>query len=141
MKNVFFAFATFALLFSACEKDCAGPVENSIELGDTATISFNQTVVIGSCNLKLTFNGITEDSRCPTDVMCVWEGRAVAGFKAEKQGDLRVFSLTNNEKPEVEPKQSIEVFGRTVKLLEVMPYPDSNVAIPAGDYKVKIVVN
>jgi hypothetical protein len=140
MKNVFFAFAMFALLFSACENDGANPAENSFELGDTVTIAFNQTAVLESDDLKITFTGITEDSRCPTNVECVWEGRAVAGFKAEKKGDIRVFNLTNNEQSEVEPKQSIEVFGRTVKLLDVLPYPENPASIPAGDYKVKFVV-
>lgn len=141
MKNVIFAYAMFALLFSACEKDCATPSEIPFELGDTVTIAFNQAAVLESGDFKITFTGITEDSRCPAEVMCIWEGRAIAGFKAEKKGDIRIFSLTDIENPEEEPKQSIEVFGRTVKLLEVSPYPESTVAIPAGDYKVKIVVN
>ena len=141
MKNVFFAFATLALLFSACKKDCDCLPEYSFLLNDTVTIAFSQTAILLPDDLKITFTGITEDSRCPTGVQCIWEGRAVAGFQAEKNGEKKVFSLTNNEKPEVEPKQTIEVFGRTIKLLEVTPYPENPFTIQAGDYKVKFVVN
>lgn len=140
MKNIFFAFAAFALLLSACKKDKDPLLTDQFEAGDTVTIAFKKTAKLIPDGLKITFTGITEDSRCPTDAMCIWEGRAVAGFQAEKKGTIRVFSLTNNEKPETEPKQTINVFGRTVKLLGVTPYPVLGSSIDSTEYKVIIVV-
>lgn len=47
-------------------------------------------------NLKIKFLNITEDSRCPSDVVCVWEGQATAVINIFKNDqNLGDFSLTS----------------------------------------------
>jgi len=56
-------------------------------LGVQFQLQINQTAAIKSENLQVRFSGVTEDSRCASDVQCVWAGRAtiaVTIFKNEQ---------------------------------------------------------
>jgi hypothetical protein len=66
----------------------------SLPIGKTATINGSGT--------HLTFRLVREDSRCPTDVTCVWAGDAKIEVTISRSGssdDTRILSLTppNNE--------------------------------------------
>ena len=59
--------------------------------------------------LALSFDEVIEDSRCPADVECVWEGRALVGLTiAGEPVDLQVVD------PEREPEAGVRVGGFTV---------------------------
>ena len=69
-------------------------VEFSLAVGKTATLS-------GS-DYRITFNRVTEDSRCPVEVQCVWAGDArieLTVSRSSAPGDTRAISLAapNNE--------------------------------------------
>jgi hypothetical protein len=76
--------ARLVLLFSLLSLGaCAGsrpeasppPVTGAPLVGDEFTIAPGETVTLAD-GATLRFDEITEDSRCPADVTCVWEGRA-----------------------------------------------------------------
>jgi hypothetical protein len=50
----------------------------SVPLGKTATINGDGT--------KITFTRVAADSRCPTDVTCVWEGEAQIEIRISRTG-------------------------------------------------------
>jgi hypothetical protein len=65
-----------------------------LPLGKTAALSGN--------GVRITFREVREDSRCPTDVTCVWEGDAKIELTISRNGapdDVKVISLSpiNNE--------------------------------------------
>jgi len=60
----------------------------SLPLGKTASINGNGT--------KVTFKQVKADSRCPTDVTCVWEGDAEIEITVSRPGapdDTKILSL------------------------------------------------
>jgi len=66
----------------------------SLPVGKTATVS-------GSVN-RITFTQVREDSRCPTNVVCVWEGDAKIEVSVSRNGtqaETAILSLgpQNNE--------------------------------------------
>src|SRR5687768_1908233 len=66
----------------------------SLPMGKTATVS-------GSVN-RITFTQVREDSRCPTNVVCVWEGDAKIEVSVSRNGapaETAILSLgpQNNE--------------------------------------------
>ena len=69
------AFATGCLLFPL--PGCA-PVETAViaEPGVSFALPIGQTASVAGTDTRLTFSEVREDSRCPTDVTCVWEGDA-----------------------------------------------------------------
>ena len=66
----------------------------TLPLGKTAAVSGNGT--------RITFNRVTDDSRCPVDVVCVWAGDAKLELTISRNSapaETRVVSITppNNE--------------------------------------------
>jgi hypothetical protein len=140
MKNLFFALAAGALLLTACEEENAASPGNSFQLDEPVTIAIGESATLQPDNLKITFTSLIEDSRCPTEVVCVWEGRAVVGLTFTKGNETVIDSLATISSAPTPPDTTM-VFGRKVKLLEVTPYPQNTAPVPHGDYKVKLVVN
>jgi len=45
-------------------------------LGDTLSIPFGRTLLNQEQNLSVIFDALMQDSRCPQDLRCFWEGNA-----------------------------------------------------------------
>ncbi|MDH3457612.1 MAG: hypothetical protein OER90_12310, partial [Gemmatimonadota bacterium] len=63
-----YALALGLLLAAACTSATAPTV------GEEFQLAVGERVSIPEENLWLRFLGIASDSRCPSDVVCVWEG-------------------------------------------------------------------
>lgn len=66
-------------------------------------------------DLTVRFDTVTEDSRCPTDVTCVWEGNATALVTLDSAGKTAQVQFTTS-KP-----QSVRAYGWTFELRAVRP--------------------
>jgi hypothetical protein len=105
------------------------------ELGRPFEVKAAEIVTIEG--LRITFEGVSEDSRCPTGAECVWAGDAAATFTLEKppaaamQGTLH----TNGR---FERQTVYDDF--VVRLEDVKPYPKEGVAIAPGHYRATLVV-
>jgi hypothetical protein len=65
--------------------------------GAEFTLQVGKTAAISGTDYKITFNRVTEDSRCPVDVVCVWAGDAkieLAIARNSAPADVHVISLT-----------------------------------------------
>lgn len=74
----------------------------SAEPGVAFSLPIGKTAVINGDGAKITFKQVREDSRCPTDVTCVWEGDAkieVTILRTGSPAQMTVLSLhvPNNE--------------------------------------------
>ncbi|MDY8137043.1 hypothetical protein [Aquimarina sp. 2201CG5-10] len=92
---------------------------------------------------SIKFMGVTEDSRCPTGVSCVWEGqaKAVIGFyENDKLIEQKVYvfgssSINPNNMEELLDQDKTKVYGYTLS-----PYPSFGQKIEATDYFLELVV-
>lgn len=93
--------------------------------------------------MNVTFKGISEDSRCPKDVNCIWAGVAVAQVEvmgtATRPMTLDLASLDNKGR---NYSKSSEFNGLTISLVDVQPYPGSAEGAKAlnGKYKIGITI-
>lgn len=93
--------------------------------------------------MNVTFKGISEDSRCPKDVNCIWAGVAVAQVEvmgtATRPMTLNLASLDNKGR---NYHQSAEFNGYTISLADVQPYPGAEEGAKAlnGKYKIGITI-
>ena len=102
-----------------------------VTLGDPIEIKINQTKSIG--DLGVTFSEIN-DSRCPSDVTCVWEGRVSVTLQIYDHLQNQRIILTNGETP------SMDVGIYKINLIDVLPYPVSTKDI-SKDYVAKITIS
>lgn len=84
----------------------------------------------------LSFLEVTNDSRCPRDVLCIWAGNAVArlGLRAG-MGPTVPYALNTT----LDPRSVVYGIYR-VSLVGLEPTPLSTAAIPPGDYRVTLRV-
>lgn len=103
-------------------------------------LKYGQIAYLRSEGIEIKFSKVIEDSRCPTNVTCIWAGRVIIGLDIIKNG--RFFStlmLTLSPGDDASATQSFDKY--TVKLKEVFPYPKSGQTIVIEDYIAKIVVS
>ncbi len=86
--------------------------------------------------LKITFNGVRSDSRCPMDALCVWAGDAIV-----------VVSLSEGSAGHVERELHTQSSGSetlyraySIKLVALAPYPRSDRQIRPEDYVATLTV-
>jgi len=77
--------------------------------------------------LAIRFDAVTEDSRCPADVACVWEGNAqVALIVGNSPEETAVLKLDSNPAFSTEANHG----GYLIRLIGLDPYPRTDVAVP-----------
>ena len=132
-----------ATLFAGCSPSSREPLSSnpaeavvSADRGQTFELQPGQTARVGSGGLLVGFRGVAQDSRCPSDVACVWAGDALVrvpvtiGRMAWTPLDLH----TN-----VEPR-SATFREYTISVVGLRPNPRSGERIPAGNYVVTLRV-
>ncbi|PWW25609.1 MULTISPECIES: hypothetical protein [unclassified Chryseobacterium] len=93
--------------------------------------------------MNVTFKGVSEDSRCPEGVNCIWAGVALA--QVEVMGTSTrpmILNLASGDFPARNYHQSAEFNGYTITLQDIAPYPKSQDGTKAlaGKYKIGITI-
>ncbi len=71
-------FVLMALLMAGCDGDrIAEPTTPTVRVGEEFTLAPGGTASVRDLGWRVTFDKVSEDSRCPIDAVCVWEGDAV----------------------------------------------------------------
>lgn len=112
--------------------DPSGTGSNEVKL------VFGEKTMSSWSDLKLTLIDVTEDSRCPIDVTCVWAGRATAVIKAEMYGaELGRVSVTlgDGDNSNLAP-----VDNYTIELIELEPFPLSTKEISMDEYMARVAI-
>src|SRR5215468_2762053 len=87
--------------------------------------------------LQITFDRVSEDSRCPIGVQCFWAGDAAASFTLQKPPAAAVHrTLHTSDRFERETEWE----GFVVRLDDLKPYPKEGVTIAPDDYRATLVV-
>ena len=110
-------------------------------LGVPFDIAVNQTVAVAGSDVSVTFLNITEDSRCPSDVVCIWAGQvtAMVGL-TQNSTDLGRFNLTLGAGSNSSMADQ-EVGSYRINLTQVQPYPMSSQPTLPSDYVATLVLS
>lgn len=84
----------------------------------------------------VTFVGVSDDSRCPTGVSCVWEGDAVVTLRVTRDAADETVALHANPRF----AQEATVAGLRLRLVRLEPYPEADRPIAADDYRVVLTI-
>lgn len=111
-----------ALLSVACGViGTAGPELDTRELPpQVVTLRIGESRQVGPVDVF--FARVPEDSRCPVDVVCVWEGNAVVELHMSVgKRPSEPIRLNSNLEPRV-----VEWNGLQLRLIDLVPHPRSN---------------
>ena len=110
-----------------------GCIQNIPDLDVPFQLKINQVAFIKSENIKIIFMNVTEDSRCPSDVECIWEGQVTIVINIFKNnqfiGEFNLTSRTGFDELAIK-----EFDGYSINLIKVEPYPISTQIIELSDY-------
>ncbi len=129
MKKLILITFFAAILFYSCEKES---IPETFEIGIVEEFHHGEMNQSIDNSLKFSITKI-EDSRCASDVTCVWEGKTDITIVVESpQSGSIVLSTFDN---------LIDTVGNfSFEIIEVSPYPISTQTIELEDYNVNLKI-
>jgi len=114
---------------------CATTPQSDIkaELGQEVSLKVGQSVLIEGINLHIEFTGVEEDSRCPHNVTCVWQGQATSSLMiTESDGSVADLKLIE---PGLQEGYSEMIYNNARMFFHLTPYPEAPEKITPDDYR------
>jgi hypothetical protein len=119
------------LAATACTESPTGP---AVPLDTGFTLSPGESRAIEGTTLTIRFNGVTGDSRCPADAVCIQGGSAEVRITAASDASTRdLVLMTGDMRP-------VQHGPFTIALVQLAPYPFSSRTIPPEDYRATLRV-
>lgn len=130
---------TLPLFLAACASGGGNaPTSPTPALNEEFTLSPGQTATVNGTNVRLTFDRVSEDSRCPTDVNCVWEGDAVVVLKVKAEAEEATREVHTQGGDSRSRKAPVGDY--VVTLVRLEPAPRSTTTIEASAYRATLLV-
>ena len=113
-------YVLVAAVLGACSSGGVVPTETGNPSPSARTLSVNagQTASVPGSDVRITFRSVTEDSRCPLDVTCVWEGNGQVALTVSSPGGSEDVVLNTTTQP-----RRVDVTGIRIVLASLAPYP------------------
>ena len=112
-----------------CDESPTGP-----SLSEEFTLAPGEAVVIAEAGVRVRFDRVEGDSRCPADAVCVQGGDAVVQIAVIERAAEWPYALhTGNMAP-------VNHAALTIELVELQPYPFSSRTIEPGEYRATLRV-
>ena len=121
------------LAVSACDESPTGP---TVSLDARFTLAPGETASVTGRGVRLRFEGVTGDSRCPADAICITGGDAIVKVVADGDSGSLTLDLHTGDSS----RASVTYGSVKVTLVELTPYPFSSRTIAPGDYRATLVV-
>ncbi len=122
-------FLYFLLMISvACQNNLT---PERYEYGKEFELKIGEQIRIGSDRIQVEFVDVLEDSRCPSNVTCVWAGNG----KVQIRFDQDNIHLNTYLEP-----QETSVENINIQLLDLEPYPEHPRQFEKEDYKVRLLI-
>lgn len=124
------------LLFMLLSFAQVPPSNNKVDLGEEFKIKNGQEVVVRGEKLRITFRSVSNDSRCPNGVECIWAGNGEVVIEVARKNKKPVVARLNTL---LEPKE-VAYKGFKIKLVALSPHPKIDEPIDPKDYEATMVL-
>ena len=130
-------FAAYLFLFTTAVAAPPGPSPSPkpAEMGKPFELKAGESAMVGG--LKVGFQGVSEDSRCPVNVQCVWEGDAAVEVTLEKPPAAKA---TRSLHTSARNPRETAYEGLKVRLKDLAPLPKEGANVDAKEYRATLVV-
>jgi hypothetical protein len=92
---------------------------------------------VKGADARIKFNKVTDDSRCPVDVTCVWAGDAKIKITISRNGsadETRLLSITP-------PKHEAQLGNLRIRFVSLAPVPRQSDANVPRNYRAEFVID
>ena len=122
---------TCLLVVTGCDESITGP---TVGLNQDFELQPGSASVIAGASFAVRFDGVSGDSRCPADAVCIQGGDAVVAISVIDDGESRRLELhTGDMRP-------VSYDGYTIALVQLQPYPFSSRTIQPDEYRATLKV-
>jgi hypothetical protein len=126
-----------ALLWATVSLGCGGPTSASqLPLGQAFELRPGTSAALQD-GLKVAFDAVRSDSRCPMDALCIWAGDAIVAVRLSQSAGSQV----ERELHAGASGSEASYLTYSIKLVALMPYPRSDRQIQPHDYVATFTVN
>jgi hypothetical protein len=126
--------ATVLLVVAGCN---GSPTQPDATLGQPFEVRAGATAELPD-GIRLTFDSVVWDSRCPIDAICVRAGEAVIAITLSKAGTVAAEFDVQTDPPD---RRSAVYSGYSITLTALQPFPRSDRQFQPSDYVATFVVN
>ena len=113
----------------------ASTAQTTVALDEPFQIEMGQQIETAT-GLRIRFDAVRADSRCPRGVTCVWAGDAVVALTVEADDGPVETELHTHPSRET----TADVAGHRITLQGLAPEPEDGTTIDASDYRAALVV-
>ena len=113
-------------------------------LDEPFRLKLGQARILHSENLIVGFNELIDDSRCPEDVVCVWEGEAKIGLWLQISGQDTTFlplTIPGFVTAESQVHASSDTLSFHFMLQQLDPYPNTTQQRGPAAYEALLVIS
>ena len=129
------AFLAMVLAAPGCG---GGPSDVQARLNEEVSLSMGQRALIAGENLGIRFEEVTEDSRCPRGVTCIWAGRVTCVVEiTQASASYRMAVI----EPGLSDEYSRESYGGYELAFHVTPYPEAGKKIAKDTYRLHLIIS
>lgn len=134
MKRLLLLLTLVLFVTTACEKDTPDQ-DVAYEEGASFSLDYAATATCACGGPDIIFSQLIEDSRCPLNVACVWEGQIIVGLTID--GELVELGLSSSDQVD----DTTTIGNWTITLQKVNPYPLNDFdEFEDKDYEVELLV-
>jgi hypothetical protein len=131
MKKLFLlgVLVVLSLALSACGRN--NPNEIKVTANTSFDLAVGKTATVKGESISIKFDSVTEDSRCPTGVTCIWAGQAKCNMSIIQNGATTPVVLTQSGGSE----GTMPGFAGKYQVSFILnPYPKAGSQIKPQDY-------
>ena len=127
------ALPAIVLMLTGCS---GGPTQpDRVPTGRSFDLRVGETALTTD-DVRIKFDTVRSDSRCPTDVTCVRAGEAVIALTIGRVGEV-----PEGRELDTAARSSTTFLNFTITLSSLQPYPRSDRQTQPGDYIGTFIVN
>ena len=135
-----FGLVCFALLGCVRMVEAKPAPPQTVRLGRSFNLRVGRQVTLKRERLRIRFVKVSEDSRCPVNVQCIWAGNAAVRLEVSRNvRDKRTLTLNTAGSDTLPGEVHYSLYR--VRLVRLTPYPRSNRKIGPGDYTATLEVS
>ena len=112
--------------------------QTTAQAGKEFSLKIGQQVKLDDVDLQLKFVAVPQDSRCPSNVNCVWAGNAEVALDLLHDKCTTILTLNTHTKSPASDEGKVGDFR--IKLIKLDPYPRSDQKISPSDYTATFLV-